>query len=94
MNNEIVKVLTQKEYITTFLDHNLRIDRRDLTQRREFSYQFGILDTFSTSASCLLGEGNKIIAVMKSHNDSEFENKEVTHDKHDSSNFISKFLKK
>jgi exosome complex RNA-binding protein Rrp42 (RNase PH superfamily) len=88
MNNEIVKVLTPEEYITTFLDHNLRIDRRDLTQRRDFSYQFGILDTFSTSASCLLGEGNKIIAVLKSHNESEFE-EEIPQD---SSNFISKYF--
>ena len=83
MNNEIVKILTQKEYISTFLDNNLRLDRRQINQARNFSYQFGILDTFSTSASCLLGEGNKIIAVLKSHSETEDSK---------SDNFISKLL--
>ena len=74
MNNEIVKVLTQKEYISTFLDYNLRIDRREFDQKRNLCYQFGILDSFCTSASCTLGEGNKIIAVLKSHNTIEILN--------------------
>ena len=68
MNNELIRILTAKEYLETFLSKNLRIDRRDLNEKRQLAYQFGILDTFSTSASCLLGDSNKIIAVMKSHN--------------------------
>lgn len=64
MNNEIVKVLTQKEYINTFLDHNLRIDKRDLNEARNISYHFGIFDSFCTSASCTMGDGNKIIGVL------------------------------
>ena len=65
MNSDIIKVLTQKEYISTFLNKNIRLDKRDLKQKRNFSYQFGILDSFPTSASCLLGDSNKIIAVLK-----------------------------
>lgn len=68
MNHEIIRTLTPKEYIQTFLNHNLRIDKRTLNERRKYLYKFGILDNFSTSATCLLGEGNKIIAVLKSSN--------------------------
>ena len=70
MNNEIIKALTGREYIMAFTNKNLRVDRRDMKDKRKLTYQFGILDSFSTSASCLLGDstGNKIIAVMKSHN--------------------------
>ena len=68
MNHEIIHTLTPKEYIQTFLNSGLRIDRRGLNERRQYSYKFGVLDNYSTSASCLLGEGNKVIAVLKSSN--------------------------
>jgi len=68
MNHEIIRTLTPKEYIQTFLNNNLRIDRRSFDERREYIYKFGVLDNFSTSASCLLGKGNKVIAVLKSSN--------------------------
>lgn len=68
MNNEVMKTLTQREYISTFINKDLRLDRRTLTQKRPMTYKFGILDTFSTSASCTLGDGNKIIAVIKGVN--------------------------
>ena len=66
MNSELIKALTPKEYITTFTDKNLRVDRRSFEEKRRFTYQFGILDTFTTSASCLLGDGNKVIIALKS----------------------------
>ncbi len=68
MNHEIFHTLTPKEYIQTFLNNNIRVDRRDLNERREYLYKFGVLDNYSTSASCLLGQGNKVIAVLKSSN--------------------------
>lgn len=68
MNNEIIKSLTGREYITTFINKDIRVDRRNLLEKRKSIYQFGILDSFSTSASCMLGSGTKVIAVMKSHN--------------------------
>jgi exosome complex RNA-binding protein Rrp42 (RNase PH superfamily) len=80
MNHEIIKVLTAKEYLEVFLNKNLRIDRRDLKEKRPISYNFGILDSFSTSASCSIGENNKIIAVLKSSNNTEEgDNKIGTH---------------
>ena len=66
MNHEIFHTLTPKEYIQTFLNNNIRVDRRGLNERRKYLYKFGVLDNYSTSASCLLGEGNKVLAVLKS----------------------------
>jgi exosome complex RNA-binding protein Rrp42 (RNase PH superfamily) len=68
MNNEIIKSLTGREYIMAFINKDIRVDRRNLQEKRKAIYQFGILDSFSTSASCLLGTGTKVIAVIKSHN--------------------------
>lgn len=59
-------MLTPKEYISTFINKNLRLSKRNFKEMRKFNYQYGVLETFSTSASILLGEGNKIMAVLKS----------------------------
>lgn len=58
-------MLTPKEYISTFINKNLRL-KREFREMKKFNYQYGILETFSNSASILLGKGNKIMAVLKS----------------------------
>jgi exosome complex RNA-binding protein Rrp42 (RNase PH superfamily) len=65
MNSEIIRTLTPIEYISAFLNKNVRLDKRDLKQKRKAGYQTEILDSFSTSATSLLGNGNKLISVLK-----------------------------
>lgn len=61
---DIFRVLTKKEYINAFLEKNLRYDKRALDEKRNYVYNYGILDSFKHSASNLLGN-NKIIVVLK-----------------------------
>jgi hypothetical protein len=38
---DVLKVLTPKEYISAFLAKDLRVDKRNLAERRKFVFQFG-----------------------------------------------------
>lgn len=66
MNAEILSVVAPKEYMNCFLEKSLRPDKRSLDEIRLFSFYNDVLDSEKISASCSLGEGNKIIAVLKS----------------------------
>lgn len=74
MNAEILSVVAPKEYMKCFLEKSLRIDKRSMTEIRQFSFFSDVLDSEKISASCSLGEGNKILGVLKtsksSYNDS------------------------
>jgi exosome complex RNA-binding protein Rrp42 (RNase PH superfamily) len=62
---EIIKTLSLKEYLTAFLEKGLRYDKRSFNSKRSYSYQSGVLDSLPFSASCTLGNSNKVIAVLK-----------------------------
>jgi exosome complex RNA-binding protein Rrp42 (RNase PH superfamily) len=65
LNKEILRTLTIKEYISTFLGKEIRPDQRKLDDRREFKFEQNVLENFSDSATCLLGQGNKVLSVLK-----------------------------
>lgn len=72
---EIIKLLSPKEYISTFVSKGLRHDRRGFAEKRNYSYQFGVLDNFPISSTCMLGNNNKIISVLKTKTCNPSENK-------------------
>lgn len=64
LKTEIIRTLTLKEYVSAFLEKNLRCDQRSLTEKRPFIYNYNVLDLVHPSASGVMGN-NKIIIVLK-----------------------------
>ncbi len=52
-----------KEYTNAFLETDIRTDQISLLEKRNFVYQYGVLDLVGASAMGTLGN-NKVILVM------------------------------
>jgi len=65
MNHEIISVTAPREYFKAFIEKNIRPDKRQLTEKRGLLINQGILDSEKYSCSCTLGDGNRVLAVLK-----------------------------
>lgn len=65
MNHEIMSSIAPKDYYKAFLDKKLRPDKRELTEKRGFLFDMDILDSEEFSCSTSLGDGNRVLAVLK-----------------------------
>lgn len=65
MNHEIISALAPSEYYKAFLEKNIRPDKRQLLEHRGFVFSTSVLDTEDISATSCLGEGNRILGVLK-----------------------------
>lgn len=65
MNHEIISALAPNEYYKAFLEKNIRPDKRQLLEHRGFVFNTSVLDTEDISVTSCLGEGNRILGVLK-----------------------------
>lgn len=75
MNHEIISSIAPLEYYKAFLDKDLRPDKRGFKEQRGFNFSSSVLDSETFSCTNCLGEGNRILAVLKMDKETEIEEK-------------------
>jgi hypothetical protein len=65
MNHEILSTIAPKEYYKAFLSKNLRKDKRQFFEKRNFIYNDNVLNTEQYSCTNCLGDANKVLCVLK-----------------------------
>lgn len=65
MNHEIISAIAPKEYLKAFYAKNIRPDKRSLLESRQKHYTYNVLDFEKFSCSTTLGDGNRVICVLK-----------------------------
>lgn len=65
MNHDLISALAPKEYYKAFIEKNIRPDKRLLKEKRGVQFYNNALESEEYSCTCCLGEGNRILAVLK-----------------------------
>ncbi len=87
MNHEIISILATEEYLNAFYEKDIRPDQRKKEDIRSFSYINNILNSEKFSCLASLGDGNRLIAVLK-YSDSTNANLSVKCQSNDTDNNI------